>query len=334
MKESAFKKCCFYAYSVSVYVGVALSSRFSERQSHRYFIDSKMVKIFYQQYGLANIFRAAIRAPKNLNLSTTGYQIFKNAYLPKHKKTVLSTSIEVTNNCPYRCKGCYIDIEKRKSDFFMSENILRQTIESLHYVTSILIQGGEPLQKNSVDMLYRVLKDYPDQIFVIVTTGVYISKYGIGKFAELNNIVWSISINGTEEVNDKVRFKGSFKHAINAMDKIREAQQYFVATVTLSKDNVEDATSEVFVRLLALKGVKEIRYLILREAYNQLSLDEVEYYEKKIKEYNKYVLCNFSVDNIEDYCVIDPDGNKRDDRTGYDHTLKYNDESSAKKHNF
>jgi MoaA/NifB/PqqE/SkfB family radical SAM enzyme len=334
MKESALKKYFFYAYSVSAYVGVALSGHFNERQSHRYFIDSKTVKNIYRQYGFVNILRAAIRVPKNLNLSTTGYQLFKNAYFPKCKKTALSTSIEITNNCPYRCKGCYIDIEKKKSDFFMSENILRQTIESLSHSTFILIQGGEPLQKNSVDMLYKVLKDYPDQIFVIVTTGVYISKYGIGKFAELNNILWSISINGTEDINDAVRFKGSFKHAINAMDQIREAQQYFVATVTLSKDNVEDATSEAFVKLLALKGVKEIRYLILREADNQLSLDEVEYYEKKTKEYNKYLFCNFCVDNIEDYCVIDPDGSQRDDRTGYDHTLKYNDESLSKKHYF
>lgn len=335
MKESKFKKYYYYAHSVGAYIYVAITGRFKEQQSHKYFIDSRTIKDIYKQYGFINIIRAAMRVPKNLNLSTTGLQLFRNAYFPKTKKTVLSTSIEITNNCPYRCQGCYIDVEKKKLDYFMSEEVLRNTIESLSNSTFILIQGGEPLHKNSVDMLYNVLKDYPEQIFVLVTTGVYISKFGLGKFANLNNILWSISINGTEEINDKMRFKGSFQHAISAMDLIRQAQQYFVATVTLSKNNIENATSEKFILLLAKKGVKEIRYLILRGVIEkQLSLDEIELYEKRTKRYNKHVFCNFCVDNLEDYSVVDPYGNQRIDRTGYDHTLRYDNDFAVKKHYF
>lgn len=335
MKESVLMKYYYYIYSVIGYIWVAFIGRFKKRNSHDYFIDSKTLIDIYNQYGLINIIRALYRVPQNLNLSTTGLKLFKNAYFPKVKKTVLSTSIEITNNCPYRCKGCYISLSKKKSSYFMTEDILRKTIQDYSHSTFILIQGGEPLQKNSVDILYNVFKDYPEQIFVIVTTGVYLSKYGIGKFKNLNNILWSISLNGTEKINDEIRFKGSFKHALNAMDEIRKVQQYFVATVTLSKDNIKDATSEKFISLLANKGVKEIRYLILRDnTSNQLSLEEIEFYENVTKKYNKYLFCNFCIDSLEDYSVIDPYGEKRMDRTGKDHTLKYEQEKFLIKHYF
>lgn len=325
MKESKFKKYWFYIYMVYLYCKVAILWRIKgEHISHHYFIDSKTIDKFYKEYGLKNILGAIIRIPQNLNLSTTGFQLFKNAYFPKVKKTVLSTSIEITNNCSYKCYGCYINIDKKKSSFVMSEINLRQTIESLSHSTFILIQGGEPLQEHTSDMLYQVLKDFKEQIFVIVTTGVHLSKNGLGNFQKLNNILWSISINGTRKTNDEIRFKGSFKHAIKAMENIRKAQQYFVTTVTLSRKNIENATSKKFILFLAKKGVKEIRYLILRESIeNQLTLHEINIYEHKVKKYNKYIFCNFCVDELIDYSVIDPYGNVRIDRTGKDHTLEH-----------
>lgn len=335
MKENIFLKSYYYAYSIVAYLYLFVKRRLKKHDSHHYFVNFSTLMRFYNEYGLLNIIRALIRVPQNLNLSKSGIVLFNNSYFPKNKKTALTTSIEITENCPYRCNGCYIDINNKKSRYFMSEDLLRKTIESLSYSTLILIQGGEPLQKNSVDLLYKVLKDYPHQSFVLVTTGEYISKNGIGNFAKLSNILWSISINGTEELNDKIRFKGSYKYATKAMDIIRSQQQYFIATVTLSKDNIENATSEIFIMTLADKGVKEIRYLLLRDSSDlQLSLDTVDFYHQKVKKYNKYVFLNFWCDELVDYCVIDPYGNKRIDRTGYDHTLKYDDNTESNKHYF
>lgn len=334
MKETLLKKYTYFAYSLGGYAHVALNNLWKEQEAHGYFVSSKTINTMYKKYGLMNMTRALVRAPKNLNFSTTGVTLFKNAYFPETKKTVLSTSIEITTNCPYRCSGCYLSEEQKKSDFFMSEEDLRKTISTHLHSTFILIQGGEPLQKNSVDMVYNVLKDFPNQIFVIVTTGVYISKYGLGKFKNLGNILWSISINGPKEINDNLRFKGSHKHAMNAMENIREAQQYFVATVTISKDNVEEATSEEFILSLSKKGVKEIRYIILRDnKEKQLSLEEIEYFEESTRKYNKYLFTNFCSDDMEDYSVIDPYTNKRIDRTGYDHTLEYSNSCTRKVEN-
>lgn len=335
MKENIFLKSYYYAYSIIAYLYLFIKRRFKKHNSHQYFVNFSTLMKFYNEYGILNIIRALIRVPENLNLSKSGIVLFRNSYFPKNKKTALTTSIEITENCPYQCNGCYIDKNSKKSKYFMSEELLRNTIESLSYSTLILIQGGEPLQKNSVKMIYKVLNDYPHQSFVLVTTGEYISKNGIGDFAKLNNILWSISINGTEEINDKIRFKKSYKYATKAMDIIRAEQQYFIATVTLSKENIDDATSEKFIMMLANKGVKEIRYLLLRDSSDlQLSLDTVDFYHQKVKKYNKYVFLNFWCDELVDYCVIDPYGKKRIDRTGYDHTLKYEDNTESKKHYF
>jgi len=335
MKENYLVKYYYYGYSIVSYLYLFIKRRFKKHNSHQYFVSFKTLVRFYNEYGLINIIRALLRVPKNLNLSKSGIVLFNNSYFPKNEKTALTTSIEITENCPHRCLGCYIDIDSKKSNYFMSEDMLRSTIESLSYSTIILIQGGEPLQRDSVNMLYRVLGDYPDQSFVLVTTGEYISKNGIGDFAKLNNILWSISINGTEELNDKIRFKGSYKHAINAMDIIRYAQQYFIATVTLSKENIENATSEEFIMTLVDKGVKEVRYLLLRDSSNlQLPLDTVDFYHEKVKKFNKYIFLNFWVDELVDYCVVDPYGNQRIDRTGNDHTLEYENSTKTDKHYF
>lgn len=287
-----------------------------------YLVAPQTIKDMYNRYGLINLIRVAIRAPKNLNFLTTGITLFKNVYLPDEKKTALSTSVEVTNNCPFRCKGCYI--EDRESDYFMPEKLLRKVVESLTYSEFIIIQGGEPCSKNYMDILYEVIKDYPKQSFIICTSGVYIGKHGLGKLRNLENLLWSISINGTEEINDELRFKGSYKHAVQAMINIREAQQYFVAVTTVSKVNIESATSEEFIMLLANTGVKEIKFLILRDPESgvQLTKEEIAYWSEYTKKYNKYLFTTFSIDEIEGYSVIDPYGNKRYDRTGNDKKLE------------
>lgn len=324
MKENRLKKILFFNASLIILSYLVIREYLSKDvKTAKFLVSIQTVKGLIRRYGIINLLRVANRAPKNLNFSTSGITLFKNAYLPKIQKPALFTAIEVTNRCPYRCKGCYIDIAKRENNYFMPENLLRESIKKLSYGSLILIQGGEPLRKNSAELLYRVIKDFPEQAFVIVTTGVYLSQYGLGDFKELNNIVWSISINGTEEISDKLRFKGSFKHAIQAMRNIKEAQQYFSATVTISKDNAQNATSEEFVMFLENEGVKEIKYLILRDPTSdkQLSLKEVEYYDEYTKRYNKFLFTTFTRYESDGYVIIDPYGNERIDRTGNDKNL-------------
>lgn len=324
MKESIYKKYYYYVVAVLSYFLLAIKNYYkSNTNMVHYLVKPKTFRDMYKRYGFINLLRAAKRAPRNLNFSTTGITLFRNVYLPDMKKTALSTSLEVTNNCPHRCKGCYIDIRDKKSDYFMPEQLLRDTVESLQYSEFIIIQGGEPCSKKYMTTLYNVIKDFPRQSFIICTGGMYIGKYGLGNLKKLNNILWAISINGTEEINDKLRFKGSFKYAIKAMNNIRDAQQYFVAVTTVSKINIESATSEEFVMTMAKLGVKEIKYLILRnpESGQQLTKNEIEYWSSYTTKFNKYIFTTFSVDEIEGYSVVNPYGQKRYDRTGNDNSI-------------
>ena len=324
MKETKIKKQIFYGITlIGFAVSIIREAVLSKKTTVEYLASMNTVADLVGRYGIINLIRVAMRAPKNLNFSDSGIQLFKNVYFPKVQKKYLSTVIEFTNNCPYDCDGCYIDSEQRKNDYFMPESLLRETISSLQNHAFILIAGGEPIRKSSADYLYNVLKDYPDQAFILVTTGVYISQHGVGDFGNLNNIVWSISINGMENINDEFRFKGSHKHAIQAMRNIRKAQQYFLATTTLSRKNAEDATSDEFVNMLSAEGVKEIKYLILRdpESEHQLSMREVEHYKEKTKKFNHLLFTTFTIHEADGYKIIDPYGSIRLDRTGRDQLI-------------
>lgn len=320
MKENIILK--YYYYAIALFRYFILASTRSKKRTRivKSLIETKTVEEMYRRYGLINLLRVLYRAPKNLNFSTSAITLFKNVYIPEINKTALSVSLEVTNNCPHRCSGCYIDVNKKKSEYFMPEHLLRKTIASLQHNEFILIQGGEPCSKKYMDTLYNVIKDFKRQAFAICTSGAYIGEFGIGKFSKLNNVVWAISINGTRDVNDKVRFKGSYDYAVKAINHIRNAQQYFVVSTTVSQVNIESATSEDFVMEMVRLGVKEIKYWVLRGPNKKISLSnaDIEYWSAYTRRYNKYIFTTFSLGQPEGYCVVDPYGNMRLDRTGYD----------------
>jgi MoaA/NifB/PqqE/SkfB family radical SAM enzyme len=324
MKEGLAIK--YYASFISIMTVLKVSAKSfqnKELDTVEYITSFSRIKEIINRYGITNTLRAAFRSSNNFNFSTFGLNLLKSVYTPKTKKTVVYTAIEITNRCPYNCRGCYIDPQKKQTNYIMPEALLRKTINELSYSALILIQGGEPFANDTVDMIYRVLRDYPDQAFILVTNGVYISKNGIGDFAQLNNIVWTISINGTEGVNDQSRFSGGFKCAIKAMQLIREAQQYFTPVVTVSKRNIVSATSEEFVTQMANLGAKEIKYLVLKDPSSgeQLTLKELNYFDEYTKKYNKYLFTTFTRYEFEGFEIIDPYGIRRKDRTGNDNTL-------------
>ena len=121
-KEHAFIKYYYYLYSIIAYLYLYIKRRFKKHNSHQYFVSYKTLVRFYNEYGLINIIRALYRVPKNLNLSKSGIVLFNNSYFPKVKKTALTTSIEITENCPHKCLGCYIDANRKKTKFLVNLN--------------------------------------------------------------------------------------------------------------------------------------------------------------------------------------------------------------------
>ena len=76
---------------------------------------------------------------------------------------------------------------------------------------------------------------------------------GLNGFPPLTNGQWILSLDGTEEVNDRIRGKGVYKQAI---DNIKKAEQPPIVHMTLSKLNqksLEDFVSEM--AKLPIKGL-------------------------------------------------------------------------------
>jgi MoaA/NifB/PqqE/SkfB family radical SAM enzyme len=275
---------------------------------------------FFQRYGYWNSVRALWRAKNNFDGDYL-ISLVKAAYAPTNKKNDIYSIIEVTNNCPFDCEGCYVP--DRRSKNFMSKDLLRSSIERVSGSAIILIQGGEPLQKTYIKDLVDVLLEFPEQVFTIVTSGVYISRNGMGNLLDLKSTMFAISINGLEETNDSYRFNGSFKFSVDAMEKLRDAGRYFVPVVTLSKSNYLEATSKEFLTLLSQSGAKDVKYLIEESGREglRLSAADLDVAKERARCLGNLLFTTFNKAGTENVMIINPYGRSRNDRTGFGEEL-------------
>ena len=272
---------------------------------------------FVIRYGLLNTLRAIYRSGKDID-GDYAINLARSAYNPKDKKTSTYSIIEVTNNCPFDCQGCYVP--DRRSSYRMSKELLIESIERLSHAAIILIQGGEPLSSKHAPHLIDALLRFPRQLFVIVTNGVYISRYGMKGLEDLPSPIFAISINGTKDMNDTLRFKGSYVAAMKAMDTLRKAGRYYLPVVTLSKPNLLDATSKEFLVSLSRAGAKDVRYLVEESPRLdvRLSKDDLKLAKHRTRLFGHLLFTTFNEYGADNIAVIDPYGRLRDDRTGYE----------------
>jgi sulfatase maturation enzyme AslB (radical SAM superfamily) len=70
------------------------------------------------------------------------------------------------------------------------------------------------------------------------------------------NIPNAISLEGWEEETDTRRGKGTFQRIMAAMSRLRERRLFFGTSATVTRNNVEQLTSDEFIDFLIEQGVK------------------------------------------------------------------------------
>jgi|SRR3989344_376994 len=145
----------------------------------------------------------------------------------------------VTNNsCNFKCIYCYGDYGNRKGIPDFSTKKLLEVIDQLKKMgTRILtLHGGESLLR----------KDFGEILNYAKLKGFYVSLNSNGTLVPkrveelkcLDNLC--ISLDGSEENNDKNRGAGSFKKAMAAIEIGRKNKIPLVVSATLTKQNVHD----------------------------------------------------------------------------------------------
>jgi len=165
-----------------------------------------------------------------------------------------------TQACTSSCLHCGFASNSPAPDALGTEETKR-IVDEIHDfgATYFGISGGEPLQR----------KDLPEIIGYAKNTGMKVSVITNGCFLDdktFDNLVRhevrvSISVDGTEEINDAIRGKGTYTKAVSAMEKTSKAGllDCLVATLTnvdATRNNVTFEDMEHVIKLAEEYGAR------------------------------------------------------------------------------
>ncbi len=170
----------------------------------------------------------------------------------------------ITTKCNLHCKGCYSRENHACSDT-EAQNQLRQE-EWFHIfeqaknmgIGFILLAGGEPMMRK--DVLLEAGK-IPEILFPIFTNGTMLEKEDRKIFEKYRNLVPILSIEGHKEGTDQRRGEGTYDHLMDGMEHLNKDGILYGASVTVTKQNKEEVTSNLFLDELSRRGCKAVIYV-------------------------------------------------------------------------
>ena len=161
---------------------------------------------------------------------------------------------EVTMGCNMRCGHCGSSCENPLPDELTTEEALdlcdQMAEMGLRWVT---LSGGEPLTRKDTPELVKRLSDRGVSVNII-TNGWLLTPQIAGTLKKSGIATVAVSIDGTEEIHDKIRKKGAFAHAREAFSILKEQGINTGAVTTITKQNIDiqDELKEALIKM----GVK------------------------------------------------------------------------------
>ncbi|MDD5477553.1 MAG: radical SAM protein [Candidatus Omnitrophica bacterium] len=151
-------------------------------------------------------------------------QPFDTSSIPLSSKLIedlhpRALSVDITNTCNLRCKHCFWDSYDEQLPTTVNTNILdsvKNVLNKYPGITNITWFGGEPFAKEEIIELLKRGVNFKKNNLVITNGTFPIPVLG-------NNVQVAISVDGTKEINDKLRGAGVYdkikKNAFSATEK-------------------------------------------------------------------------------------------------------------------
>ncbi len=159
--------------------------------------------------------------------------------------------IDPTSACNLRCEGCWAGAQTKHDtlSFELLDRILTEAKElGIYWIT---MSGGEPF---AYPHLFEIAEKHNDMAFMIYTNGTLINDEAADKIVELGNIAPAISLEGWKEQTDARRGEGVFDKIVSAMDRLHSRGALFGVSLTITRENYKEVTSDEFIEFLINKG--------------------------------------------------------------------------------
>lgn len=170
----------------------------------------------------------------------------------------------ITSSCNLHCAGCY----SRANHSCEDESPKQQLTDDqwLHIfkeakdlgIGFVLLAGGEPLLRKDV---IEAAGQIPEIVFPIFTNGTLMNDQYRSLFDKYRNLIPVFSIEGHKETTEERRGIGTYQRVLKAMEQMKKSHIMFGASVTVTKNNLEEVTSEDFLNQLSEYGCKLVFYI-------------------------------------------------------------------------
>lgn len=170
----------------------------------------------------------------------------------------------ITSSCNLHCAGCYSRCSDATSDREPVDQLSGEEWKEIFKeaeemgVSFILLAGGEPLLR--WDVMEEAGKN-PGILFPVFTNGTFIGEKYLELFDDHRNLVPVISLEGNQNKTDSRRGEGVYEKLISAMDKLQTRDLLFGTSVTVTSENLEEVTSDEFLKSLSERGCKLVIYV-------------------------------------------------------------------------
>ena len=159
-----------------------------------------------------------------------------------------------TSACNKHCVGCWA------ADYGNSLNLTYEEMDRLVTEGSELgchlymLTGGEPLVRKR-DVL-RLAEAHADCLFNVFTNASLIDQAFCDEVKRLGNLVFSVSLEGTEESNDGRRGNGSYEEVMAAFDLMHRNGLLYGTSTAYTRANTELVSSDAYLDTIIEKGCR------------------------------------------------------------------------------
>lgn len=237
-------------------------------------MEAKMELQEYMTAGVENIIKKAVK----VTLTNPAQSIFMTKFAmaskaASKKRDILEKEGEhipaflissITSSCNLHCVGCYARAVHSCED---TQPVGQLSAEEWDHIfeqaqelgiSFILLAGGEPMLRRDV---MEKAGNRQKILFPIFTNGTLIDDTYIQMLKKYRNLLPIFSVEGKEKQTDARRGEGVYGKVLSAMEKMQKEKMLFGASVTVTKENLEEVMSDPFLKKLEERDCKALFFV-------------------------------------------------------------------------
>jgi MoaA/NifB/PqqE/SkfB family radical SAM enzyme len=169
--------------------------------------------------------------------------------------------LALTNACNLHCRGCWIDSRGPVQQLPLEDVDAVIEAGKRHEDYFYTLLGGEPML---YPRLWDLIERHRDCYFQIITNGMFLSRENVARIRAAGNVTPLVSLDGAGENNDERRGPGVFQSAVEGLARLRQAKILFGVATTVTGPNLDEVTSDAYVRQMIRSGAMYLWYYVYR----------------------------------------------------------------------